>query len=327
MHKLPSILLIGTLSMLFAEVFSGASQTWFINGWGILVTFPLYLAHLLFFLAIALRTKRTSLSQLYLFGVLFALYEAWITKVLWSGYMDSEGPSLGTFLGLGVAEFPILVLFWHPVMSFIVPIFVFEILTGKALVQHTPILKKSCRKTIVICMFLILVSSFIANGNGFDLISANMAVGGSLLIIAGLHRLSKGVDMTRLEPGRRGFTLLSGYLLLLYIVTFIFLLPERIPTTLTPYLSIVASYVIVIALLVRSGEGTVQTVKLDTNTYSTRNVIMFIPVLIFAVIMACSVPEISMNVLMVTYFSLMVLGMTLFGIVTRNVLKGEMLKT
>ena len=313
--------------MLFAEVFSGASQTWFINGWGILVTFPLYLAHLLFFLAIALRTKRTSLSQLYLFGVLFALYEAWITKVLWSGYMDSEGPSLGTFLGLGVAEFPILVLFWHPVMSFIVPIFVFEILTGKALVQHTPILKKSCRKTIVICMFLILVSSFIANGNGFDLISANMAVGGSLLIIAGLHRLSKGVDMTRLEPGRRGFTLLSGYLLLLYIVTFIFLLPERIPTTLTPYLSIVASYVIVIALLVRSGEGTVQTVKLDTNTYSTRNVIMFIPVLIFAVIMACSVPEISMNVLMVTYFSLMVLGMTLFGIVTRNVLKGEMLKT
>ncbi|MCD4703238.1 MAG: hypothetical protein K8R64_02890 [Methanosarcinaceae archaeon] len=326
MHKLPPILLIGTLSMLFAEVFSGASQTWFINGWGILVTFPLYLAHLLFFLAIALRTKRTSLSQLYLFGVLFALYEAWITKVLWSGYMDSEGPSLGTFLGLGMAEFPILVLFWHPVMSFIVPIFVFEILTGKALVQHTPILKKSCRKTIVICMFLILVSSFIANGNGFDLISANMAVGGSLLIIAGLHRLSKGVDMTRLVPGRRGFTLLSGYLLLLYIVTFIFLLPERIPTTLTPYLSIVASYVIVIALLVRSGEGTVQTVKLDTNTYSTRNVIMFIPVLIFAVIMACSVPEISMNVLMVTYFSLMVLGMTLFGIVTRNVLKAKMSK-
>lgn len=146
MHKISPILLIGTLSMFFAEVFSGASQTWFINGWGILVTFPLDLVHLLFFLAIAMRTKRTSLSQLYLFGVMFALYEAWITKVLWAGYMDTEGPSLGTSLGLGVAEFPVLVLFWHPIMSFIVPILVFEILTGKTLVQHSEILKRSGRK-------------------------------------------------------------------------------------------------------------------------------------------------------------------------------------
>ncbi|MCK4432956.1 MAG: hypothetical protein KAV48_03390, partial [Methanomicrobia archaeon] len=78
MRKLFPILLIGCLSMLFAEVFSGASQTWFINGWGILVTFPLYLGHVLFFLWIALKSKRTTLSQLYLFGVIFALYESWI---------------------------------------------------------------------------------------------------------------------------------------------------------------------------------------------------------------------------------------------------------
>jgi len=321
MYKISPILLIGTLSMFFAEVFSGASQTWFINGWGILVTFPLYLAHLLFFLAIAMRTKRTSLSQLYLFGVMFALYEAWITKVLWAGYMDTEGPSLGTFLGLGVAEFPVLVFFWHPVMSFIVPILVFEMLTGKILVQHSEILKRSGRKTIVITLLLILLSSFIANGNGFDPASAIVSVAGSLLIIAILYRLSKGTDITQLVPGKMGFRVLCLYLLVLYIVTFIFLLPERIPATILPYLSIICFYVIAIALLSRSEKGTLQLVQLEDKDYSPRNFVMFIPVLILAVIIACLVPNISTNVLMLTYFSLIITGTVMFLIVARNIFK------
>jgi len=69
MRKLAPVLLIGTLSMLFAEVFSGASQMWYVSGWGLLITFPLYSAHLLFFLNIAMKLRKTSLSQLYLFGV------------------------------------------------------------------------------------------------------------------------------------------------------------------------------------------------------------------------------------------------------------------
>jgi hypothetical protein len=321
MHKISPIPLIGTLSMFFAEVFSGASQTWFINGWGILVTFPLYLAHLLFFLAIAMRTKRTSLSQLYLFGVMFALYEAWITKVLWAGYMDTEGPSLGTFLGLGVAEFPVLVLFWHPIMSFIVPILVFEILTGKTLVQHSEILKRSGRKTIVITLLLILLSSFIANGNGFDPVLAIMSVAGSLLIIAVLYRLSKGTDIAQLVPGKRGFRVLCLYLLALYMITFMFLLPERIPTTIAPYISIICFYMIAIALLSRSEKGIVQIIQLEDKDYSPRNFVMFIPVLILAVIIACLVPNISTNVLMLTYFSLIITGTVMFVSVVRNIIK------
>ncbi|WP_135644142.1 hypothetical protein [Methanococcoides vulcani] len=241
MQKIPPILLIGTLSMLFAEVFSGASQTWFISGWGILVTFPLYLAHLLFFLGIALKTERTSLSQLYLFGVLFALYESWITKVLWAGYFDSEGPSMGTFLGLGIGEFPILVFFWHPIMSFIVPTLVFEILTGKVLTGHEFILERTRRKTSMIVFFLILISTFIANGNQFDLVSANISLIGTLSIIAVLYKFTKDSDLSYLELGKRSFKLLGSYLILLYIVTFLYLLPERITTTILPYISILYS--------------------------------------------------------------------------------------
>ena len=99
MKKISSILLLGALSMLFAEVFSGASQAWFLDPFGVLLTFGLYLAHCLFFLWIAFRTKKTSLSQLYILGMAFGLYEAVITKVLWAGYMDANWSGIWNCFG------------------------------------------------------------------------------------------------------------------------------------------------------------------------------------------------------------------------------------
>jgi len=99
MSNLLPILLLGILSMFFAEVFSGASHIWFLDFWGLFITMPLYLSHTLFFLNLALRTKRTSLNQLYFFGMLFGLYEALITKVLWAGYPNEVKPMFGTFMG------------------------------------------------------------------------------------------------------------------------------------------------------------------------------------------------------------------------------------
>jgi hypothetical protein len=205
-------------------------------------------------------------------------------------------------------------------MSFIVPILVFEILTGKTLVQHREILKKSGRKTLLITLLLLLLSSFIANGNSYDPVLAIMSVTGSLLIIAVLYRLSKGIDITQLVPGIKGFRVLCMYLLLLHTLTFIFLLPERIPTTIAPYISIIFFYIIAIALLSRSGKRTVQIIQLEDQDYSPRNFVIFIPVLILVVTVACLVPNISTNVLMITYFSLIVTGIIMFVSVVRNIL-------
>lgn len=113
--------------MLFAEIFSGASQLWFINPFGVLYTYPLYMLHTVFFLSIAIKYQKTSIRQLYFFGILFGLYEAVITKVLWQGYMHESGPALGTFLGVAVIEFPILTFFWHPIFSFILPELTYQI--------------------------------------------------------------------------------------------------------------------------------------------------------------------------------------------------------
>jgi len=81
--------------------------------------------HLLFFLNIALRTKRTSVGHLYLFGIFIALYESWITKVLWTGYPGSEGPLMGTVFGVASLEFSVLVFFCIPI-AFVLPILMFE---------------------------------------------------------------------------------------------------------------------------------------------------------------------------------------------------------
>lgn len=105
----------------------------------------------------------------------------------------------------------------HPVMSIIVTILVFEILTGKTLVQHSEILKRRDRKTIVITLLVILLSYLITNGNGFDPVLAIMSIAGSLPIIAVLYRLSKGTDIAQLVPEKRGFRVLCLYLLALYI--------------------------------------------------------------------------------------------------------------
>ena len=110
------------------QVFSGASVLWFINPVSWAFMFPLYLAHLLLFFNLAILFRRTSLSSLYLWGVLFGMYESWITKVTWAGYMGQE-PQWGTVLGFAPAEFLIIIFIWHPVMSFIVPLFLFETLS------------------------------------------------------------------------------------------------------------------------------------------------------------------------------------------------------
>jgi hypothetical protein len=48
-----TVLLAGMLSMLFAGIFSGSSVLWFLQAGAYLLTFPLYLSHLLLFLNLA----------------------------------------------------------------------------------------------------------------------------------------------------------------------------------------------------------------------------------------------------------------------------------
>jgi len=70
-------LLLGLVVLICAEVFSGTSvQTDLWSPWTWVVTYWLYFAHFFFFTTLAVRTGRTSLGSLYLWGMLFGLYES-----------------------------------------------------------------------------------------------------------------------------------------------------------------------------------------------------------------------------------------------------------
>lgn len=175
----------------------------------------------------------------------------------------------------------------------------------------------------MVVLFLILATTFIANGNQFDLVSANISLIGTLLIIALLYKFTKDRDLNCLELGKRSFKILVGYLILFYVVAFLYLLPERLPGTITPYISVIAFYAISIVFILRSTKKKEELQILRTNSYSTRNIISLIPLLILAVNVACIVPAISLAVLSITYLMLSIIGVLLFLQVIYNIWKHD----
>jgi len=316
-----AVLLIGVLSMLFAEVFSGASQMWYIEIMSILLTLLLYLGHVVFLLYIALKKEKTSIPQLYILGMLFGLYEALITKVLWAGYIDSAGPSFGTFLGISTMEFPILVLFWHPVMSFIIPVLVFQILSKSSLSTHKSILGKTKLKSILGIVFAAAFATFIANGNGFDILSANLSIIGTVLIGLILAIIVKPKNIKEVELSKKGFVVSIVYLVFLYLLSFFWLLPERIPTTFLPYISIIILYSIFILMFIKSKKVKMRIIKLTEKEYSTKDVIYFLILIVIFTNIACLIPPFAGAVLIASYLTFIIIGIILFLITLINVVK------
>ncbi|MFH0873735.1 MAG: hypothetical protein V1846_02735 [Candidatus Komeilibacteria bacterium] len=307
--------------MFTAEVLSGASQTWFISFWGLFITFPLYLAQVLFFWWLALRLKKTTLSQLYVFGVIFGLYESWITKVLWSGYFDLGHSLAGTFLGVSIAEFPVLVFFWHPLLSFMAPLLLFELLSGHIIMSHEKIFKKSIRKTSLIIIFLICISTYIAYGNRFNLLSANFSVLGSLLLIWFLSRGITKVNLKIFDFRRGRFLIITSYLLVQYVGSFILLRQEYIPRTILPYISILAFYFMSILLLAKSKKSDLGFISANENHYSGKDLVIFSFILLAAVNAACLMSNISAILFIASYLVFMAIGTALFFTTVYKILR------
>lgn len=261
--NLLSFLLIGSIIMLTAEVFAGSVQFWFIDIWALLVTFPLYLCHLLLFFNIAFYFKKISLSSLYVLGMIFGLYEAILTKILWTGYIGSDGFLLGEILGVGIAEFVVLVFFWHPIFSFIIPLFLFQILSGKYIENHLEFFKKSIKKTIIIIFFLFLVSSFIVFNYDFNIIIGNSVLIISALLILVFDKINNEYSLIDLTVSKLGFIIISFYITLLYIIlSIVSINPLYSPSSMYHYILIVFSYILFILLFLISKKLEFKIIKL-----------------------------------------------------------------
>ncbi len=246
-------LLFGFLVLISAEGFSGASVvTGFWTPWTLLVTYWLYFAHFFFFTTLAVRTGRTSLAALYLWGVLYGLYESWITKVIWYGFDGNGKLAMGRLGPFGFSELSMVFLF-HPVMSFLLPLAVACLLSPglRRLFPDLAWVFGESRGALAARLYIIFscACTLGINSGSPTHLCLNIAFISAVLLV--LLRLARpglaALDVRSLVVfGRRGFVILCVYLALLYGVMYFILRPEGRPSAGVQLLTL-AFYGVVIA--------------------------------------------------------------------------------
>ncbi|MCD1295926.1 hypothetical protein CUJ83_13065 [Methanocella sp. CWC-04] len=254
--KYLSWLLIGMLSVFFAEVMSGSYLFPYFTVWGILVVMPLYTLHTLVFAHVVFNYGKPRLYTLFLAGVIFGLYEAYITKVLWN-------PPWGASLfagGVAIIELAVIAMWWHPFMAFIAPLFVSENVLSKskdifkglpAMVQRLCDTKK---KVYILLALFVIFFGLVQSANSPSPIHSLASVilgGGAIMALLWIYRSkTSGLEysLKELLPDKKEFVVLLAALLLFYAMTGIVLRPEALPG-IGPQLLILLIYAVMFALL------------------------------------------------------------------------------
>ncbi len=122
-------LILSCLSVFFAEVVTGSHIFGVISIWGIIALLPLYGLHAIILAAICHRNGVPRLPVLVAAGAVFGLYEAYITKVIWDPFFQTPDVKI---IGLDPTALFWVILAYHPLMSFVVPVAVAD-----ALCLHT----------------------------------------------------------------------------------------------------------------------------------------------------------------------------------------------
>ena len=200
------------------------------------MTYWLYFAHFFFFTTLAIRSGRTSFWSLYLWGVLYGLYESWITKVIWSGYNGDGTFAMGRIGPYGLSELS-MVLIFHPLMSFIIPLAVTCLLCPplRRLFPELAWLTGKSKTARIVQGYLILSFAPVMamNSGGAVNLAANLtvAIAGLLLLLRwACPALACDDGRTILVFGRAGFAGVVVYLLALYIVAYFCLRPASLPS-------------------------------------------------------------------------------------------------
>ena len=237
------LLWAGFVAFAVPEIIAGSSAGWPFNAATYLLVIPLYASHFLLLTHLAIRLKRTSWPALYVLGIVFGLYETWITKVIWHGYPGSEGFAMGT-IGpwFGVHETLGLVLFYHAVISFLVPLVIFSTLFpafGAFFPRRDWLLAENRRgriRRVGLVLILGTLSGFNMPGINIYLVSwlPALAIG-----FAGYGLLGRGFAEARPLLGRWSLRILLGILVLTYAVTYRGLLPENLPPAPAQWIALV----------------------------------------------------------------------------------------
>ena len=231
-------IILGAFSVFFAEVISCSDMLPFFHAWGLLMIFPLYTLHTLVFSYIVFNYGKPRLYTLFIAGTIFGMYEAYITKVLWN---PPWGEPFLSLAGIAVITTIVLVLFWHPFMSFIIPLFVCENILTKSgeiangLPNRIKQLFNSKKKSYISIISLTLLFGIVESGNSpfpmYSLLSGLSTTAVLVLLVYLWRNKTKGkkYDIQTLLPNKREFLVLLSLLIVMYVFTGMYLRPEALP--------------------------------------------------------------------------------------------------
>ena len=235
--KFFSWFILGAFSVFFAEVVSGSSMFPYFEAWGIFAIMPLYTLHILVLSYVVYNIGRPRFYTLFSAGIIFGMYEAYITKVLWSPPWGDPFILVG---GIAAIETIVLVLWWHPFWAFMIPLFAGEnLLSGSnEIVNGLPDRFKgllNSNKAYLLLPLFAFIAGALQSGNSpspvHSLLSGFSTTGFLILLIAVWRKITKGREysLRQLLPSKKEFYVLFFLLIVLYVVTGIFLRPEALP--------------------------------------------------------------------------------------------------
>ena len=244
------LLWVALLAFTLPEVFAGTGAGWLTRPDVYILAIPLYALHFLLLCHIALKTKRPSWPALYLLGILFGLYETWITKVVWAGYPNEDGFSMGSFgAWFGVHETIGLILFYHAVTSFLLPLAVLtRLFPAYASAFPAPDwIFGNTRWALARRIGLALIWGVISGHNMPDPHLYLISWLPMLLGLAFGYLLLRNTAAARPALGRWGQWGAAFWLALIYVASFVLLRTEAIPPA--PALAITVGLYLLLALL------------------------------------------------------------------------------
>ena len=234
-HIYAAWLILGALSTYFGEVVTASTPFPFFTLSGLLVTYPFYTLNLLFFAHIAFRKPRVDLYTLFLAGQVFGLFEGYVTKMLWSPGWGAE-PRL---LGISVVPFLLLVFFWHPLISFTLPLMLGEayltdsreILSGFPPKIRVILDRRALRGTLLFFLIYTYAANQAVNSPSKLVSLLSPSLSWTLIIAAvWLWRQNVRVSTIReLLPTGREMMVISPALLFMYALLTFRLFPSGIP--------------------------------------------------------------------------------------------------
>ena len=286
-HKVLFWIILGAFSTFFAEVIAGSTPFPFFVPWGILIVFPLYFLHTLFFFSIVFSYGKPTLGSLYAAGLLFGMYEAYLTKVVWTSY-SADGPML-SIGGIAIFETLLLVLFWHSILAFMLPLLIGETYLTKSN-EIAGLLPEWVRKRGRLLFILLLIwGGLFTSVNSPSLpisILSTFSSGVVLLLLMVLWKKTGGdnYSMRELLPGRKACKVITIFLILMYVGYSRLLHWDKLPGF-GPQLIVWTIYAAFIWLLINNiRKSRQEKIAATTVSFSWKTTVLFLLLFVFSAV-------------------------------------------